>query len=96
MEKVIVIYGMPDDPEHFRKYYVERHVPLVERMPFLIDYRYSFDVQSSDSAAFCIFEASFPDREKFLESMESEAGKEAAADTQNYASGGLTIVHYAI
>jgi uncharacterized protein (TIGR02118 family) len=33
MHKLLVIYNQPKDPVHFRKYYVETHLPLAGKMP---------------------------------------------------------------
>jgi uncharacterized protein (TIGR02118 family) len=96
MEKVIVLYGLPDDPEHFRTYYKEKHIPLVEQMPFLIEYSYSFDVQTSDGMIFCLFEATFSSRDQFLQSMSSECGVRASEDTKNYTSGHISIINYSL
>ena len=31
MHKMIVLYPKPDDPEHFKKYYRETHIPLAKK-----------------------------------------------------------------
>ena len=46
MHKMLVLYNDPKDPAHFRKYYVETHLPLVSKLPNLKASRYSFDVKS--------------------------------------------------
>lgn len=33
MHKMIVLYPKPDDPEHFKKYYRETHIPLAKKFP---------------------------------------------------------------
>ncbi len=33
MHKLLVLYNEPKDPAHFRKYYVETHLPLASKMP---------------------------------------------------------------
>ena len=45
MHKMLVLYNEPKDPAHFRKYYVETHLPLVSKLPNLKASRYSFDVK---------------------------------------------------
>jgi uncharacterized protein (TIGR02118 family) len=32
MHKLLVTYNEPKDPAHFRKYYVETHLPLAAKM----------------------------------------------------------------
>jgi len=45
VHKLIVLYGHPKDPAHFRRYYVETHLPLAARLPGLKGSRYSFAVE---------------------------------------------------
>ena len=45
MHKLLVLYNEPKDPAHFRKYYVETHVPLADKLPGLKASRYSFDAK---------------------------------------------------
>jgi uncharacterized protein (TIGR02118 family) len=45
MHKLLVLYHEPNDPAHFRKYYVETHLPLASKLPGLKASRYSFDVK---------------------------------------------------
>ena len=62
MHKLVVLYNEPKDPTHFRKYYVETHLPLVSKLPNLKASRYSFDVKPlgpGKAAYFCVFEAEF-------------------------------------
>ncbi|MEQ8345673.1 MAG: EthD family reductase [Sneathiellaceae bacterium] len=99
MHKLVVLYGQPTDPEHFRRYYVETHLPLAAKLPGLKASRYSFDVvglgAEGPSPYFCIYEGEFADAAAMAAAMDSEIGKQVGADTANYATGGLTIVNYA-
>ena len=45
MHKLLVVYNEPKDPAHFRKYYVETHLPLASKMQGVKASRYSFDVR---------------------------------------------------
>ena len=96
MHKILVLYNKPKDPDHFRKYYVETHVPLAAKLPGLRAHRYSFNVEGlgAPSPYFCIFEAEFADAAAMGAALTSEMGAKVTADTANYASGGFTIVHY--
>ena len=33
MHRLLVLYNEPKDPAHFRKYYVETHLPLASKIP---------------------------------------------------------------
>ena len=99
MHKLLVIYNEPKDPAHFRKYYVETHLTLVRKMPGVKASRYSFDVKplgSGKAPYFCIFEAEFEDETGLMSALGSKEGQAVAGDVANYASGGVTIVHFPI
>jgi uncharacterized protein (TIGR02118 family) len=99
MHKFVVLYNQPDDPEHFRSYYESTHIPLAAGLPGMKAWRYTFDVSSpgqEDPPYFCIFEGEFDSAEALGEAMSGEYGQKVGADVPNYASGGATILTYAI
>ena len=98
MHKLVVLYPEPADPEHFREYYVTKHLPLVARMPGLLAWRYSFDVAATQGQTpyFAIFEAEFADAEAMKAGRESPEGREVSADVANYATGGAVVIHYPV
>ena len=99
MHKFVVLYNQPEDPDHFRDYYVNKHVPLAAGLPGLKAYRYSFSVSSpgqDDPPYFCIFEGEFEDAAAMGEAMSGEYGQKVGADVPNYATGGATILTYAV
>jgi uncharacterized protein (TIGR02118 family) len=99
MHKLLVLYNEPKDPAHFRKYYVEKHLPLASKMPGLRASRYTFDVKSLGPVKapyFCIFEGEFDSEAALVDALASKEGQAVAGDVPNYASGGVTIVHFAI
>lgn len=61
MHCLTVIYPRPDDPEHFKKYYKETHVPLAKQLPGLKScaYAYPAAIGPADNVPFCIFQAWF-------------------------------------
>lgn len=99
MQKFVVLYNQPEDPEHFRSYYESTHIPLASALPGLKAWRYSFDVSSpgqEDPPYFCIFEGEWESAEAMGEALGSEQGQKVGADVGNYASGGATILTYEI
>lgn len=46
MEKLLVLYPTQPNPDAFKAYYVQNHIPLVRKLTGLLAFRYSFDVQS--------------------------------------------------
>ena len=99
MHKLLVLYNEPKYPAHFRKYYLETHLPLVSKLPNLKASRYSFDVKPlgpGKAPHFCIFEAEFENEAALMGALGSKEGKAVAGDVPNYASGGVTMMHFAV
>ena len=96
MHRVLALYPPPRDPEHFRNYYVSTHVPLANTLPGLRGFRYSFDVQAlgGSSPYFCVAELDFDSADALMAALNSEEGKATAGDVQNYATGGIVLLHY--
>lgn len=96
MHRVVVLYPPPKDPAQFKKYYVEKHLPLAMQMPGLISARYSFAIEGLGAASpyFCIFEGDFASEAAMGASMQSEIGQKVAADVPNYATGGSVLLHF--
>ena len=97
MHRLLVLYNEPKDPAHFRKYYLETHVPLVNKMPGIKNAHYAFDAKllgTDKSAYFCIFEADFASEAALMDALGSKEGQAVAGDVPNYASGGVTMVHF--
>ncbi len=104
MHKLLVLYNAPKDPTHFRKYYVETHLPLASKIPGVKSSCYSFDVKAmgpgnlgpGNSPYFCIFEAEFESEAALMGALASKEGQAVANDVPNYASGGVTMVHFPV
>jgi len=96
MHKVMALYPQPKDPAHFKLYYVEKHLPLAAQMPGLLYSRHTFSVEGVGGPApfFCIWEGAFPSAAAMGAAMQSPIGQQVAADVANYATGGVTLVHY--
>jgi len=96
MHKVLVLYPPPKDPAHFKRYYEETHLPLAAQLPGLLSSRHTFSIEGvgSPSPYFCIWEGEFADARAMGASMESPIGQKVATDIANYATGGVTILHF--
>ncbi|MGD0957072.1 MAG: EthD family reductase [Candidatus Acidiferrales bacterium] len=96
MHKVLALYPQPKDPAHFKKYYEETHLPLASQMPGLLSSRYTFSTEGvgAPSPYFCIWEGEFANEAAMGAAMQSAIGQKVAADVANYATGGVTILHY--
>jgi uncharacterized protein (TIGR02118 family) len=99
MHRLLVLYNEPKDPAHFRKYYVETHLPLASKMLGVKAASYSFDVKllgPGKAPYFCVFEADFENEAALMSALGSKEGQAVAADVPNYASGGVTMVHFPV
>jgi uncharacterized protein (TIGR02118 family) len=99
MHKLLVLYNEPKDPTHFRKHYVETHAPLVSKLPGLKASRYAFDVKPLGSGKppyFCVFEAEFESEAAMMSAFASKEGQAVTGDVPNYASGGVTMMHFPV
>ncbi|WP_328455839.1 EthD family reductase [Streptomyces sp. NBC_00386] len=98
MHKLLVLYSKPADPDHFRDYYVTKHLPLVMNWPGLLAWRYSFDVAATKGEApyFAVFEGDFEDAAAMAAARASPHGQRIAADVANYATGGVAVIHYPV
>ncbi|HEX6020409.1 MAG TPA: EthD family reductase [Solirubrobacter sp.] len=98
MHRLLVLYPPPRDPDHFRTYYEETHLPLAAKLPGLRGYRYGFDVATAEgeSPYFCVFEGDFDDAAALGAAFESPEGQAALADIPNYATGGAVALNYEV
>ena len=96
MHRIIALYPPPKDPVHFKKYYVEKHLPIAAQMPGLLSSRHSFAIEgiTGPSPYFCIWEGEFANEAAMAAASQSEIGQKVAADVANYATGGVTILHF--
>src|SRR4051812_39916057 len=96
MHRLLVLYPPPSDPDHFRSYYEDTHLPLAAKLPGLRAYRYSFDVAAAEdeSPYYCVFEADFDDAAALSAARESTEGQAVRADVRNYATGGAVVLNY--
>ena len=96
MHKITGLYGTPTDPEHFRQYYLETHLPLAEKLPGIrsMDYSFEVDLLGEGEAYFCVWTGVFDDAAAADAALQSPEGAAVAADTANYATGGLTLIRY--
>ncbi len=96
MHKVLALYPPPKDPAHFKRYYEGTHLPLAAQLPGLLSSRHSFSLEGvgSPSPYFCIWEGEFADAAAMGAAMQSPIGQKVAADVANYATGGVTLLHF--
>ena len=99
MHRLLVLYNEPKDPAHFKKYYVETHVPLVKKIPGIKNAHYSFEPKPmgpGKAPYFCIFEADCDSEAALMNAFGTKEGQAVAGDVPNYASGGVTMAHFPV
>jgi uncharacterized protein (TIGR02118 family) len=97
MHCLTVLYPTPDDPEAFKAYYVDKHLPLAAGLPGLVRSHYAFPEQIGPAEApFCVFQAFFADGAAMGVALASEIGRKVAADVPNYSPKGATLCHFAV
>jgi uncharacterized protein (TIGR02118 family) len=99
MHRLLVLYNEPKDPAHFKKYYIETHIPLARKLSGVMAISYSFDVKPlapGKPPYFCVFEADFESETALMSALGSKEGQAVAGDVSNFASGGVTMVYFAV
>ncbi|WP_409462239.1 EthD family reductase [Amycolatopsis sp. GA6-003] len=97
MHKLLVLYPPPDDPAAFAEYYEKHHLPLVQKLPGLLGWRYSLQVHAEpESPYFAVFEAEFADAAAYAAAMATPQGEAVRRDVPNYATGGAIVLDYPV
>jgi uncharacterized protein (TIGR02118 family) len=95
MIKLTVLYGQPQDPAEFDRYYEQVHTPIALKMPGLrgitIDRPKSLDPR--EQSPYCLIANLYwSDMQAVQEALQSSEGQAAAADVPNFATGGATLL----
>lgn len=96
MTKLVVMYPWPKDPEHFRRHYLSRHLPLCRAIPGILASQYTFEprVIQGSGRWFCIFEAEFADESALQAALATPQAKQATEDVANYSPERPTLLVY--
>lgn len=96
MPKLIILYGHPDDPAAFEKYYAHRHLPYAgEHMPNVRAAENMRIVGTSDGTApayYRIAELTYDSLDELRAGIASEDGRSVIADLDNFATGGAALL----
>jgi uncharacterized protein (TIGR02118 family) len=98
MVRLLVLYGTPEDPEAFDRYYNEVHIPLAKRLPGLLRYTVSRDISVARGGKefYLVAELDWENLRAMQAAMASEIGKETTADVPKFAPTGVTTVTYEV
>jgi uncharacterized protein (TIGR02118 family) len=91
---VTVLYPQPDDRAAFDAYHDDIHVPIARGMAGLVRWTaHRIDARDGELPPYhMIVQLSAPDRETLEKVLNSPAGKAAAADVPNFATGGAVFL----
>jgi uncharacterized protein (TIGR02118 family) len=94
MVKAVVLYGPPEDPDAFERYYAGTHTALAKAIPGLQRFEAAQGIATPDGSAVPyqrIAELTFEDMDALQAGLGSEQGQAAVNDIPNFATGGVTI-----
>jgi uncharacterized protein (TIGR02118 family) len=95
MIRVLALHNAPDEVSSYDDYYVNVHMPLVQRIPGVRNIRYGRVIRAADGGPapyFLISDVYFDDEEALQVALDSPEMAEAFADVPNFATGGATIM----
>ena len=86
------IYRTPEDPEEFERHYFQTHVPLIEKVPGLLENRVHRVVRQfvGEPAYHLVAELVFESREAMKTAFASEEWKASGENLQSW--GGMELV----
>ncbi len=95
MMKVTLLYGHPESPEEFEKYYEETHLPLAGKIAGVDHIELTKFISTPDGgkpAFYRMAELYYATQAQMEQSLGSTQGQAAVADFENFATGGVTVL----
>jgi uncharacterized protein (TIGR02118 family) len=95
MIKLTVLYGHPDDPEKFEKYYLDTHTPIALKIKGMRRFEIAKAASAIDGSKpdyFRLADIYFDDLAQLQAALTSPEGQAAAADLANFATGGVKMI----
>jgi uncharacterized protein (TIGR02118 family) len=96
VHRLVVTYGQPEDPAAFDAYYRETHTPLALAQPGLLglSFGHPTSMDPSQPCPYLMATLDFESEQAMGESLSSPEGRAAGKDVRNFATGGVTVVHF--
>jgi uncharacterized protein (TIGR02118 family) len=94
MVKAVVLYGMPEDPDAFERYYADTHTALALAIPGMQRFEAARGFATPDGSPVPyqrIAELTFEDMDALQAGFGSEEGQAALDDVPKFATGGVTV-----
>ena len=95
MMKLTILYGHPESPAEFEKYYNSNHLPLagkisgVDRLELT---KFIAAPEGGKPAFYRMAELYFATQDQMKQSLGSAEGQAAITDLENFATGGVTAI----
>jgi uncharacterized protein (TIGR02118 family) len=96
MIRLTVLYGHPEDPDEFDRYYREVHIPVARKMKGLKGWTIGKcqSVSADEDPAYYMIVGLYADSREAMEAiLDSPEGQAAVADVPNFATGGVTFLY---
>lgn len=93
--KLVALYTPPENPDAFDKVYFETHLPLVRKIPNLMELsvtKFRKNVMGSICPYYMLAEMTFATPEDLKAAMASDEGQEAAQNLMSFATGRVTMM----
>lgn len=85
-----ILYGRPEDPQAFRRYYIESHVPVARRMKGLTGWNLSW---LDDDGPYMLVAELYAESKRALDAvLASPEGLAARADLENFVTGSVDFL----
>ncbi len=95
MIKATVLYGHPEKPAAFEKYYSETHMPIVAKTSGIVKAettKMQPNPDGSKATYYRMAELYFDGPSQMQKAMGSAEGQAMVADLRNFATGGVTVM----
>lgn len=98
VHRLVVEYGQPADPAAFDRHYRDVHIGLAQAIPGLQRFTigHAAPMDPSRPTPYLVAELDFESAEALGAALTSDAGAAAAADVGTFATGGATMMSYAV
>ena len=96
MTRLTVLYGHPDNPAEFDRYYHEIHIPLAKKMKGLKGWTIGKcqGAAPGEKPAYYMIVGLYTESRAAMEViLETPEGKATVADVANFATGGATFLY---
>jgi uncharacterized protein (TIGR02118 family) len=92
--KLIALYSTPKDPEAFEDAYFNSHVPLIKKLPGLLEINMSMHSRTllGEKAPYMISEMKFADKEALKTALNSPEMAKAGENLDSFAKDQYTLI----